>query len=244
MKGFRLFLEGSLPALDYLSPSGNVIARLLLADRRPSRKKVEPPSPLQRGLLWPLQIHGTTILDFKAVPLFPDRPEGDGIFIDRQGGRGMLRFADCFPVIFSGRRPFPWVMALHCGFKGTVKGIIDKSLEYLDKRGIGVDDFDGTWVGPGIGPCCFDRHRNDPWTRRGLALFDRKAAIELGDTVHFDIAAFLQKRLLEAGVARERLFVTPWCTHCRKDLFYSYRGGDEKARMCLFFAPPGSPLFA
>lgn len=232
MRGFCLAKGAAAPSLEYKTETGLLRARLLLA-HRPVLPEAVPPHG--GPLIWPLQVHGTTFLDGSSAPRYPSRPEADGIFLSAAGAVGQLRFADCFPLLITGKGPCRWVFGLHCGFKGTVLGIVDEAFSFLARRGIGVDDVEAAWIGPGIGPCCFDRRLEDPWTQRGLSLFDAETASVESDVARFDIGGYLLRRLLVEGLDENQVFYAASCTACNRDLFYSFRGGDREARMSLLF---------
>ncbi|WP_407649562.1 MULTISPECIES: polyphenol oxidase family protein [Synergistales] len=233
MEGFVLKEDLSAPELEYRTEDGFLKARLLL----PSRNLPLPKTfSLSEGpLLWPLQVHGTKILDAASAPLFPCRPEADGVFLSTVGIDVRLRFADCFPVVLSGGGPCLWILGLHCGFKGTVLGIVEKAFSFLRAKGLGPENVERAWIGPGIGPCCFDRRRDDSWTQKGLACFGSDRVFPGSETVRFDIGGHLFQSLLRFGLDENRVFLAPWCTSCHRDLFCSFRRGDRDERMDLLF---------
>lgn len=233
MEGFALKTPPSGAELEYRTENGLVRSRLLIPSRGLSSAEVN--LPFERPLLWPSQVHGTKILDAASAPLFPFRPEGDGVFLSVEGIEVRLRFADCFPVVFFGGGPCRWTLGLHCGFKGTVLGIVEEAFSFLRAKGIGPKDVERAWIGPGIGSCCFDRRRDDSWTQKGLACFDADRVFSGLETVRFDIGGHLFQRLLRFGLDVNRIFLAPWCTSCHHDLFRSFRRGDRDERMDLLF---------
>ena len=61
------------------------------------------------------------------------------------------------------------------------------------------------------------------------AIFERRAE---WDKPHLDLAKANQCQLLEAGLHSEKVVISPFCSKCRSDLFYSYRrDGDKAGRM-------------
>ncbi|MBL3572162.1 MAG: polyphenol oxidase family protein [Synergistaceae bacterium] len=249
MRGFEILSSPRGRLLAYLGPKGETMAHLSLAERGRrlaviagdladhSRLSFLPPR-----LVWPEQIHGTAILEGEKAPIFPVRPKADGLFFQGSGKSGRLRFADCAPLLLAGRNPFHWALGLHCGFKGIVSGIVERGLALLQSKGISLDDTLRCWIGPAIGPCCFDRNLDDPWTQKGLLLFKDYKQGPADGLVRFDLIGDLKARLLDAGLSEDKIFCLPHCTCCHPDLFYSYRGGDRQARMSLFFSDSGSPL--
>ncbi|MDR2401794.1 MAG: polyphenol oxidase family protein [Deferribacteraceae bacterium] len=56
----------------------------------------------------------------------------DGLFTTETGIAIGILTADCYPVFLVGERG---VCALHCGWRGTVSGIVNKSAAFFDKVG-------------------------------------------------------------------------------------------------------------
>ncbi len=183
-------------------------------------------------LIAPIQVHGTAILEEGRIWALPSRPKADGVLLDKGDCAGSLRFADCFPVLLASSFPRPWALILHAGFEGTAKGILSRSTMFIETR-IGGFRPEKTfaWVGPGIGPCCYTRRKeNDPKTALGLANFPAGSWEDLGKEVRFDIPKALQIELLSLGLRGESIFLHGNCTACHSGTHYSYRAGDLGAR--------------
>ncbi|MCF0248216.1 MAG: polyphenol oxidase family protein, partial [Synergistes sp.] len=89
------------------------------------------------------------------------------------------------------------------------------------------------WIGPAIGRECYSRKNDDPTTALALKNFAPQN-VSAGDALSFfDLKGEIAYRLSESGVERDKIFVYDCCTHCRNDLFYSYRAGDDKKRIFL-----------
>ena len=189
-------------------------------------------------LVAPRQVHGVAVVSGRRIWALPQRPQADGVELYVAGVWGSLRFADCWPVILAGTFPTPWVMLLHAGFRGAVAGVLAQNLRrLLDRRGPRAREGLCVWMGPGIGPCCYPRSREDPWVKRGYALFPEAFAPLSEELVTVDIGRILCQQCDDLGVPRESLCRSPWCTACASDYFYSYRRKDLEARN--FLVAPG-----
>ncbi len=192
------------------------------------------------GLIAPVQVHGTAIVDEKRVWALPTRPRADGILLQNGLCAGSLRFADCFPLLLSSSHPRPWALMLHAGFEGTARGIVPRSIEFLENRIRGFRlEKTYAWIGPGIGSCCYERKKDrDVKTALGIANLPPPSWTDLGDRVRFDIPKAIGLQLFSAGLARDRLFEYGLCTACNPAQLYSYRAGDRSARI-LFLVRSG-----
>ena len=84
-----------------------------------------------------------------------ERPvAGDGLLMIEKGVIGVIKTADCLPVILYAAG-YPVAAVVHAGWRGTVKGITGKALRLLIDMGIERDRI-GALIGPGIGPCCYE----------------------------------------------------------------------------------------
>lgn len=159
----------------------------------------------------------------KAVTLdaAPDTPfEADAMVTATPGlGLGILT-ADCQPVLFAD--PEAQVIgAAHAGWKGTLDGILEATLEAMEALGARRDATRAV-IGPSIsqrayevGPEFFERFLDDdPESARFFAGGE-------GDRMHFDLIGFGLERLRKAGVGS-----AAWIGHCTysdPDRFFSYR---------------------
>ena len=241
---FRIEHDGVFPFLEYLYPEPNTpfFIRLFLRGTgmdqvlgNPARARAlaEPLIPRQGALIAPHQVHGTFMVPGEASYALPERPEGDGVFLETPGIEGSLRFADCFPVVLASVTPSPWIAILHSGFKGAVSNISGTVCEKLFAFRQRQPSATFAWIGPGIGRKSYNRKHNDPWTKKGLSVFSRENRYKSSDDVTFDIGGQICRQLLDAGLPPKNICSLPLCTFERSDLFYSYRNGDSENRLFL-----------
>jgi len=216
----RLFLKGA--AMDR---SSGVPGR--------SRELLLDAFPRKGPLVAPQQVHGTDFIAASAGSALPDRPNADGVLIDRSGIEASLRFADCFPVIIGSSAPSPWVILLHSGFKGTVLDIAGKAARsLLGKKGADPSKT-WAWIGPGIGKDHYFRKRDESWTQRGMESFSPENVSREGDDVYFDLGGEIRRQLRNSGITDEMICSIPLCTFRNNDVCYSYRKGDRDNRLFL-----------
>ena len=171
------------------------------------------------------QIHSTKSIILKSPvrpgPL-PDQ-EGDALVTNHPGTLVSVRTADCVPVLLVDEQAGV-VAAIHAGWRGAVAGIVPETIA------ICVTQFQShpaslkAAVGPSIGPCCYEvdapvidplRARYPDWP--GVL---EQTSVGKG---RLDLKRLIRHQLLEAGLAPACIDTVELCTHCRADLFYSYR---------------------
>ncbi len=186
-------------------------------------------------LLVPRQVHGKEIL-FPPEETFPegDSPEGDGIFLEDPAWRGMLRFADCCPVIVFSSEPHPWMIVLHMGFRGAGEQIPSAAWRLLRHKFPSLNPTEcRAFLGPAIRGCCYSRRVEDPLTLRGMEIFPESLWELRGEICFFDLPRMGKYLLEREGMKEEHLFLAEECVSCGPSQWYSYRRGDAENRNVL-----------
>ncbi|HVF69218.1 MAG TPA: polyphenol oxidase family protein [Xanthomonadales bacterium] len=151
------------------------------------------------------QVHSTNVSEVENNDRFLI-PNSDGLITNQKNIPLCVVTADCLPILF-----FDYEKKIigvgHGGRKGLLAGIIKNVVEKFKK------DYNSdpaniiVGIGPGIEKKCYEVD--------GQLMDLRKMAHEM---------------LLEEGVRVENIEDLDMCTKCNKDLFYSYRGGDNLQR--------------
>ncbi len=185
-----------------------------------------------RDILFIEQVHGVDILHVDAIQaLLPGEivsgSKADGI-VSRVPGLGlMIKHADCQAVVMFD--PVKRVVAnIHCGWRGSVHGILSKAVCRLwDRYGSRPGDI---WAGisPSLGPCCgeFRGWKNilPEWMHSFQVRPD-----------HFDFWAISIQQLIEAGLDRNHIFCPRICTVCDSN-YFSYRRDRITGRQATLIA--------
>ena len=83
------------------------------------------------------------------------RPQaGDGLIMKEKGVIGVIKTADCLPVILYDRSR-PLAAIVHAGWRGSAARITEKALQAMIDLGAQPGSM-GALIGPGIGPCCYE----------------------------------------------------------------------------------------
>ncbi|MDN5331624.1 MAG: purine-nucleoside/S-methyl-5-thioadenosine phosphorylase / adenosine deaminase [Tepidanaerobacteraceae bacterium] len=149
---------------------------------------------------------------------------GKDALITRESNVALVTYyADCVPLFFLDPET-PAVGLAHAGWRGTVKKIGMKTVKKM------IEEFK-TPVEKllcGIGPCisgsCYEV--DDPVVEIFKDTFEYwEDLVEYKGNGHWllDLVKANKKQLEEVGVKSENVTVSGFCTHCRPDLFYSYR---------------------
>lgn len=139
-------------------------------------------------------------------------PDTDALWTDEPGLALAVLGADCAPVLLAdpARRR---IGVAHAGWRGLVAGVLGALVEAM-----GASPSLAAWVGPAIGPCCYE-------VGDDVAAPARRA---LGEDVvrggRLDLWAGCAGALRRAGVAE--IWLSALCTRCEPWRFYSHRAGD------------------
>jgi YfiH family protein len=134
-----------------------------------------------------------------------------------------VKTADCVPLLM-GDPVTGAFAAAHAGWRGTLASIGTLAVKQLElEYNVRPADL-RVAIGPAAGPCCYEV---------GADVIDAfKAKFEDADDLFtptrdghalIDLVEANRRQLLSMGVAEERIHLSPLCTMCRTDLFFSYR---------------------
>lgn len=174
------------------------------------------------------QVHGDTVLTVDELRPGTELPEADAMITNRPGVGLATIHADCVPVVLVDpvRRV---IAAVHAGWKGTLAGIVRKTVARMEAEYGCVPEECWAAIGPAIGSCCY---RVPP---ERIALFAAKwpefdFGVSQQDST-LDLALLNQKFLENCGLRPERIDNARLCTACRPTDFYSFRRERATGRM-------------
>jgi polyphenol oxidase len=195
------------------------------------------------------QVHGTGILRITATDAgkgsregIPQVAIGDGMITDAPGVTLLTLHADCQPILLVDPDR-PAVAAVHAGWRGTVANIAGVAVAAMrDAYGSRPERL-LAWLGPALGPCC---HETGPevtaaWreTAASCGIDPEPAVSRPAAKDHFNVPEANRLLLLAAGVAGDRIDISPECTRCDTDRWFSHRGhGPHAGREGAFIAIP------
>ena len=148
-------------------------------------------------------------------------PACDGLVTNTPGLTLVVFSADCTPILLHD--PVTGAVgAVHAGWRGTAQDIAAKAVNAMVTHfGSRPQDIRAA-IGPNIGPCCFKTDEDVPQAM--LQTFG-KAALESIRTseekYYVNLKELNALSLHRAGV--QQVEISPLCTACRQDLFWSHR---------------------
>lgn len=160
-------------------------------------------------VLMPRQTHTVNVaIAERADDVFE---ETDALVTFRKGLRIGVRTADCVPIVLWAP-DVEGVAAVHAGWKGTLGGIVERTLDVLESRGAKREEIRVAF-GPSIG---VKRYEVD----EGLAERFREAGFGScvsypdgeGSRPHLDLQRVNIERLIRRGVNAENIRLSNYCT--------------------------------
>jgi len=176
------------------------------------------------------QVHAADVVWHEAVgPGFHVFDDADGHATRDEGLLLVVSVADCVPVYMTSRDGRA-VALVHAGWKGTAAGVLEAGIERL-RRHAGVRSADVV-VHCGVAICgpCYEVGPEVVRAVEGRVVRGR---------AHLDLRAALARRAQAAGVLE--ISVSPLCTVCDGDRFFSHRGsGGGSGRQLAYLGRPVS----
>lgn len=171
---------------------------------------------------WLSQVHGTHCV---AAETAKTDEEADASVARAPGCVCAVLTADCLPVLLCDDQG-QVVAAAHAGWRGLAAGVIEATLAAMAVPGQRVL----AWLGPAIGPCCFEVGADVVTAFVGGDTGAADAFRPIGDGKWLcDLYALARRRLAALGV--ERVSGGDFCTFSDVDRFYSYRREKQTGRM-------------
>ncbi len=170
-----------------------------------------------------------TSADVKSDLYDPEGYEADGLVTDIPGTALVIFSADCLPILFYDpvRRV---AAAVHAGWRGTALGITGRTVDKMAERyGCRPQDILCA-IGPGLSGCCFETHEDVPNAMTAALGRDALPCIETLPTGKYklDLKALNTLWMTRAGILPEHIAVSPACTACAPDKYWSHRGTGER----------------
>jgi len=146
-------------------------------------------------------------------------PQTDAMVTSVPGGALGICTADCVPIMIADPANRA-VCAVHAGWRGTVSGIVGKSIDAMQKRFGSEPECLLAYIGPSAGPCCYEVREDligklDP---------EDTAFIEEREGLKFlDLWKWNESKLVGAGLKENNIWNAGLCTCCSAGMFFSHR---------------------
>ncbi len=183
--------------------------------------------------LWLEQVHGTVAVNAAQAP---ESRRGDAAWAREAGVVCAVMTADCLPVLLCDRQGSV-VAAAHAGWRGLLAGVLENTVAALQVDPASVL----AWLGPAIGPQCFEVGGE---VRAAFVSLDSDASQAFaahGDDGKYlcDIYLLASQRLRQLGVTA--ISGGEACTVSEADRFFSYRRDGVTGRMASLIWLERSP---
>lgn len=184
------------------------------------------------GLVMSRQVHGADVRlvssDDKLPPFQPIPYEADGLITAEKGVPLIIFSADCVPILLFDPVGSA-IGAVHAGWRGTTKDIAGEAVRKMSgSLGCTPSDIHAA-IGPCISACCFETG-DDVKTALAHTL-GRDAArfivthktVANGEKHMIDLKGINSLLLERAGIRPENIEISPDCTSCLNDKYWSHR---------------------
>ncbi len=176
------------------------------------------------------QIHSNRVIDADrtASRVLKKHPEADALVSARHGIPLGIFTADCVPIFILDVAT-PAVGIAHAGWRGTLTRIAVNTFVRMQDNFGTLATHCQVHLGPSIQKCCYTV---------STELIDQFTE-NFGSSVHDGTNLSLQtanvNQLIEMGLPGASISVSPLCTACRTDLFYSHRAeAGQTGRMLSY----------
>jgi polyphenol oxidase len=179
------------------------------------------------------QTHSASIHKVDAMPA--KKLSGDGLMTAVAGLALVIKTADCLPA-FLVDETHKAVAAVHCGWKGTQKRILERAVREMAAAYGSEPGSLVVGLGPCIGPECYEVGRDvrDGFVQAGFpeAVFWQSPTS--ADKFLLNLRQANIWLLEAAGIGRGSIFSVDACTRCRPELLSFRRDHDSTKRMFSF----------
>lgn len=140
----------------------------------------------------------------------------DALITNQSGCWLTITVADCLPLYFFD--PEKKVVAIaHAGWRGVVGNIAGELVKkFVSRYGSNVADIE-VFVGPHLRSCHFEVQADL------VGLFPLPAVIVRDGRTFVDLTKVVSEQLIAAGVRPEQIEISPECTYCLQDQYFSWR---------------------
>lgn len=145
----------------------------------------------------------------------------DGLVTKNPGTILAVNTADCLPILFYDFTT-KICACVHGGWKAILKRIAQKTVKIMMELGAAPQNI-RVGIGPHIGVCCYNV------TGERKKLFEKEFGPDSlmikrrGKKIFLNLSRVAAKQLMSEDILLENIKISPICTFCQNDLFYSFR---------------------
>ena len=176
------------------------------------------------------QVHGTDVINVadQPMPNPTQPPEADALVTDQHEVVLAIFTADCVPIFILDVAT-PAIGIAHAGWRGTLTRIAVNTLAEMKTLFGTVAANCQIHLGPSIQQCCY------AVSAALLTQFTDHFGSTVGSGTNLSLQSANVTQLVENDVPTAAISVSPFCTACRTDLFYSHRAENGQTGRMLSF---------
>lgn len=170
-------------------------------------------APYAERLATAHQVHGDTVIAHESGwDGWLRARAADGHVALAPGTAMAVTVADCVPVFIA--HPRGATAVVHAGWRGTLANVAGRAVERLVKAGHPAGEL-SLHCGPAICGACYEVSPD---------VYGQLTGRRVPGPTPVDLRAIIADDVRAAGV--RHISVSPWCTRCHNDRFFSHRCGD------------------
>lgn len=146
-------------------------------------------------------------------------PAADGHLSPVPGTAFAVTVADCVPVFLA--HPSGAIALLHSGWRGTAGRITEVAIASLSRLGFPAHELH-LHLGPAVCGSCYEVSPD---------VFAQLTGRAVSTPTTVDLRSLITDHAHHAGV--RQITVSPWCTRCDNDRFFSHRAGDAGRQVAV-----------
>jgi YfiH family protein len=169
------------------------------------------------------QVHGTkVVVHSTSWDGWLRVDDADGHVSTGRGTAIAITIADCVPIFVA--HPSGAVALLHSGWRGTAARILERGIDALARGGYAPAEL-RVHLGPAICGPCYEVSAD---------VYRQLTGVDPGRPAHVDLRAVIADHARALGI--RDLSISPFCTRCHNQRFFSHRAGDAGRQVSAMIA--------
>lgn len=180
------------------------------------------------------QVHGDDVIEIKSSSIYASSSsfwfggEGDGMVSNEKGVVLAIQSADCAGVTLYDTKNRA-VAALHAGRKGAALNILSKCVGKMQKLYGSRPENIKMYIGTHIRGCCYELPHE---MAAEFKEYENAVTIKDGKS-YLDIGTVILAQAKNVGIKYENIEISPFCSSCESDRFFSHRAHNGKCGRML-----------
>jgi hypothetical protein len=172
------------------------------------------------------QVHSSRVVEVRDEDIEKyKKEEADAMVTQLKETALTIVTADCIPLLFCDPKK-KIIAAAHAGWRGTRAGVAGITVQKMIKWGSNPKNI-FVALGPSVQKCCYEVDRQVYDAIEHKNLFEPVA--EKKGHWRVSLSEVNREQLKGRGLLKEHIWISPLCTACLGEDFYSYRREGEKA---------------